>query len=656
MGKFKVNTSGSSREDKSFTNTKVEQKIRKPFVPTGEQEFAKDLAVKESICKIQACSGSGKTSELVYISSFLKVSSLYMTFNVTMARDAANKFKDHVACMTTHSLAYRKVGKGYQHKLSRPQGRYVNVALTGSEVARYFRLPDFELNSENDDAVIRKTFIGMLIKDTVDSYEMNAEEGIGREHLPYKQLKDLEKKYGKDFDKKSFNKLILRFAKKLWEERTDKYSEVCCKHNTYLKLYQLSKPDLSKEYEIIYLDEAQDLNPVTRSIVLAQQDKCKLIFVGDKFQQIYSWNGSVNALQSLDCKSAPLSKSFRFGTQIAELATLILDGDMEVLGNEGMDSVVGVDVVDYTKPHTFLFRTNMELIFTAVDLIKKGQNISVNIDMKDFVAMLKSADALFSDNMKAVKHENIVPYSTWEELVDESQTDRELGRLVSIVDDGNADQMINILHSHRNDSNSLITLTTAHKAKGLEYPQVCLASDFPSNYNRKGEFVGLTEEERNLLYVASTRAIDKLNINQTCQEFYNISGREVCSTNKVKVIGSPLGEQAGYELESVVQMEALRDDFSNHTMSQEEAFEHGFIDPLGRETDLADNTEERINSFDCAGIPVGVSLTHLQAGTSLEELGYHFSKAVGKSLSTYEDCYTEDGMLPLGNEKSPYNL
>lgn len=104
------------------------------------------------------------------------------------------------------------------------------------------------------------------------------------------------------------------------------------------------------------------------------------------------------------------------------------------------------------------------------------------------------------------------------------KTDRELGRLASIVEDGEADKMISILHNHRNDKNALITLTTVHKSKGLEYGQVCLANDFPSNYNRKGEFVGLSEEERNLLYVAATRAIDALNVNSTCQEFYDIRG------------------------------------------------------------------------------------------------------------------------------------
>jgi hypothetical protein len=609
--KFTVDTQGSS-SDNSFDQEVIPVK-KKVFIPTEEQELAKDMAMKESILKIQAVSGSGKTSELVYISTFLPERSLYMTFNVTMAREADGKFGDHVECMTTHSLAYRKIGKGYQHKLSRPQGRYVNVALTGSEVARFFRLPDFEINKNED---ISKNFLGLIIKETVERFEMSDQKELGMNNIPSNHIKSFEKKYGSDFQKKKFKAFILRQAVRLWEERIDKYSEVCCKHNTYLKLYQLSEPDLSKDYDIIYTDEAQDLNPVTRSIIMMQQNRCKLLIVGDKFQQIYSWNGSINALQSIPAPEANLSKSFRFGEEVAELASMILGDSADVKGNEKIKTVVGVDVVDYTKPHTFLFRTNMELIFSAVSMIKKGINVCVNIDMKDFVAMLKSADALFKEGTKSVKHENIVPFATWQELVDESINDRELGRLVNIVDDGEAEKMINILHAHKNDTNALVTLTTAHKSKGLEYNQVCLASDFPSNYNRKGEYVGLSEEERNLLYVAATRCIERLNINPTCQEFYDINNKCVGETNNkqgasksvkdtksrlkvnissIKLIDSialnmqsvskfyPVGkgEMAQEALNRACDEEALLQEYASGDMNLQDAYEHGIIDESG---------------------------------------------------------------------------
>ena len=60
-------------------------------------------------------------------------------------------------------------------------------------------------------------------------------------------------------------------------------------------------------------------------------------------------------------------------------------------------------------------------------------------------------------------------------------------------------------------------MSTAHKIKGLEFDQIWLAEDFPSAYS-KGRYVGLPEEERNLLYVAVTRAKKVLEYNSTVLE------------------------------------------------------------------------------------------------------------------------------------------
>jgi superfamily I DNA/RNA helicase len=65
-------------------------------------------------------------------------------------------------------------------------------------------------------------------------------------------------------------------------------------------------------------------------------------------------------------------------------------------------------------------------------------------------------------------------------------------------------------------------LSTAHKAKGLEWPRVRLADDFPRleelNALDQDGLLYLTPEERdqelNLLYVAVTRARQQLELNE----------------------------------------------------------------------------------------------------------------------------------------------
>jgi superfamily I DNA/RNA helicase len=79
----------------------------------------------------------------------------------------------------------------------------------------------------------------------------------------------------------------------------------------------------------------------------------------------------------------------------------------------------------------------------------------------------------------------------------------------------------------RNTDDPEIILTTAHKSKGREWDVVWLASDFPSNWNNKGEWVGLRDEERNLLYVAVTRARKHLIYNDTVRELIERTGEHM---------------------------------------------------------------------------------------------------------------------------------
>jgi hypothetical protein len=59
-----------------------------------------------------------------------------------------------------------------------------------------------------------------------------------------------------------------------------------------------------------------------------------------------------------------------------------------------------------------------------------------------------------------------------------------------------------------------------------------LAEDFPSVYDAKGKFVGLDDQERNLLYVAATRAKKKLYYNNSVLEMLSTTGTVQSSQSK----------------------------------------------------------------------------------------------------------------------------
>jgi len=490
--------------------------------PTEQQQTIVAASVALAIggiMKIKAGAGSGKTSTLILTALANEVESIYLCFNSGTAEEARPKFPEWVEPRTSHSMAFEKWGRMYQHKLKRPTSGYVNVAFTGSEIDRYFNIGELRFD---EDITMSGAFIGMLAKMTVSRFEQSADFHIEAKHVP---MSDIKEKVKDDigFTSRAREK-VLWAAKMLWAERKNKDSKVLITHDTYLKMFQLSKPTLHNRDgvvpSILYVDEFQDTTPCVLDIVLRQQNKMKIIVVGDDRQAIYGWRGAVNAMQMVDAPSYPLTKSFRYGQAVADVATTVLERDMVLQGNEKIASIVGIDsVIKRSQPYTRLFRTNSSLLGSAIDAIKKGRSVSIEIDVKDFVKFLESAQALYLGDLKKVKHDRLLAFQTWEEAKAESKLDPDIGRAVMVIENGIIEDWIETLTSHVNPREPHITFTTAHKAKGREWEQVIVENDFRSCYNEDGEWVGLPREEQNLLYVALTRAILRLQINKTIQEY-----------------------------------------------------------------------------------------------------------------------------------------
>ncbi|MDH2406059.1 UvrD-helicase domain-containing protein [Bradyrhizobium sp. SSUT18] len=75
-------------------------------------------------------------------------------------------------------------------------------------------------------------------------------------------------------------------------------------HDGYLKLWALSSHAIAADF--ILLDEAQDTNPVVLDVLRKQP--AQMIYVGDKYQQIYEWRGAVNAMEKIETQADPLRR------------------------------------------------------------------------------------------------------------------------------------------------------------------------------------------------------------------------------------------------------------------------------------------------------------------------------------------------------------
>jgi UvrD-like helicase family protein len=107
------------------------------------------------------------------------------------------------------------------------------------------------------------------------------------------------------------------------------------------------------------MDEAQDTNPAMLA-ALRYQD-AQVVYVGDRYQQIYEWHGAVNAMERVATKhECSLTRSFRFGTSIADAASLLLTslGERQPLtGTPNVPSKLGC-----SNPDAILCRTNAAVI------------------------------------------------------------------------------------------------------------------------------------------------------------------------------------------------------------------------------------------------------------------------------------------------------
>ncbi len=474
----------------------MKQQTTPMIAPTQEQQQILDAVKKHRVIKVNACAGSGKSSTLRMIAEANKVKSIYMCFNKDIKLEAEAKFPKHVMCKTTHALAFSKFGNVLKPKLS---------PLYTSEIVSIFDIKDYEVG----DSKISSRAIAALVKQTIERFENSADSQVNTDNLPWKEIKAI-KNNNPDLDYEYLLKEVIILTKKLWIKRCDPTNKASAWHNTYLKLWQLSKPQL--DCEILYVDEAQDTNPAMIDLINNQQH-CKVIYVGDAFQSIYAFRQAVNAMSELEAPSYGLTRSFRYGSAIADVAKFIISDAIDIKGTDSINSVITLIQGKANAKYTKIFRTNAALIEDAVFLTNEGARVKCNIEVTGFKNNLQSAENIYKQN-KGLVSDNLAMYDTWQELVEASEDDRELKRLVSIVESGKTVRYLKALEnlSVKKDYYDIL-LTTAHKSKGMEWNSAVVADDFPINtiLKEQGE-EGYNQQEVNLFYVACTRAINKLQL------------------------------------------------------------------------------------------------------------------------------------------------
>lgn len=453
--------------------------------PTAEQQHAIELA-RHGNLTMRALAGTGKTTSLKMIASDkAKQAGLYVSFSKAIVEDAKSDFPQSVTCATSHSLAYRAVGHKYRNRLNGERQLYREV----SNILGIYG--DLTAEIEGTDVVLSTGEQVHAIKGAVDRFCTSGDESIQPYHIP---VPDLLQPWRKQY-REAFAPVLMPKIKLYWEDICSKSGKIKFSHNNYLKIWQLQKPKLNCDY--LMYDEAQDANGVTLAIVLDQD--CQKIFVGDANQQIYSWNGSVNAMDKIGSdQECWLTESWRFGQGIADVANQMLAnlGCKEKLIGRGPESRVASleGEVD-----TILFRTNgacVSAMFAAHEARMSFHLVGGVDGIRTFV----SAAGRMITNQRP-NHPDLNCFETWGDVINfasSPEADSDTVRLVRLINKNGVSRILEILNSAEPSAYSAdLTISTAHKSKGLQWPRVAIGGDFSDTP---------TEEEKRLLYVASTRA------------------------------------------------------------------------------------------------------------------------------------------------------
>lgn len=473
--------------------------------PTKEQIIALETVSNGKNLKLNAFAGSGKTSTLVLMAEALNPKrGLYLAFNKGIATEAQRKMPRNVTARTFHSMAYGAMPSWMRMRF--------NEKIHINEFCKRFKVIPisykakvesyYKSNSNSKGSIISITEtkkissykVKRLIDLSLNAFMASTDDHPKSRHT-HKAIMDdmpeLRKENEDVFERLSL--FITPIIQYLWADYSSPEGQLPINgnHGVYFKYWAVTNPVIN--YDFVLFDEAQDADPLMLQVLSKQA--CQVIYVGDRHQQIYGWRGAVNALEKIEAHGLYLTKSFRFGQKLADQCKPILSALKEKQHFAGTDASTVInktairDIKEYARYNACLCRTNAEVVLTVLELAENKIPCKTNIDTKSIVDTLYDMKDL-QDNTKNVDiaQADVPLYETknkkinfhgWEEFVtymDDFNNEPELAITFKIFMNYELEEIVTALKVAKNEDG--ITVTTAHKAKGLEWDNVILKGDF----------------------------------------------------------------------------------------------------------------------------------------------------------------------------------
>ncbi len=182
----------------------------------------------------------------------------------------------------------------------------------------------------------------------------------------------------------------------------------------------------------------------------------------------------------------------------------LLEAPLRLRGFDQIASTVG----PVACPDAVLCRTNAEAVRQLLVAADTGRKAALGGGGSEIRRLAEAASSLRAG--AGTDHPELFVFRTWgevQEYVEQDASGSDLKVFVQLIDTYGAEVVIDIVDRLSPEEAAETVVSTAHKAKGREWPIVRIADDFPEPRRRhNGQPAQVPRPDAMLAYVAVTRA------------------------------------------------------------------------------------------------------------------------------------------------------
>lgn len=499
--------------------------------PTPEQEAIVSAAGGPDSLMVRAYAGAAKTTTLQLAAPQVKVPALALAFNRKIAEELKPRLPGQFVVRTLNGLGHQAWARSIPGQVSvKLDDRKLGKLVTQIASERRVELANGQWDSLRQlvsgamqAGLVPKDAGHPLVADTPEAWEDIAS--------------------GLWIDKADAG-LLIDLARDVLEEsnRLARQGLISFDDQVYCPVVL---GGAWPQFPVLFVDEAQDLSPLNHAMIrLASRPDAKLVVVGDPRQAIYAFRGadskSMDTLGGLrpEWVRLPLATTFRCPKAIVARQQehapgfkawhTNIEGRVERFPTAEVGGWNWQRLAGLGAGPAVLCRTNAPLMSLAFKLIRRGIGpVMLGRDIgKGLIGLTKkiaarddtSAESVMAglrdwqDREESLARANQAPDSKLESIADRAECIRAVLEGSGCRDAGELRAMLARLFEKVSGQ---VTLSSIHRAKGLEWPVVMHLDPWriPSKSAKaaaaRGDPSGL-EQEYNLQYVAETRTKDIL--------------------------------------------------------------------------------------------------------------------------------------------------